>query len=73
MDDSYEKAMEDIRNGYMKKHDQLMKEEYDLIEKLRFKETEYKNKLENLLTEYDKSINLKSYHMFQKLIKFIRI
>ena len=58
MDDSYEKAMEDIRNGYMKKHDQLMKEECDLIEKLRFKETEYKDKLENLLTEYDKSIKL---------------
>jgi len=58
VDDSYEKAMEDIRNGYMKKHDQLMKEECDLIEKLRFKETEYKDKLENLLTEYDKSIKL---------------
>ena len=58
MDDSYEKAMEDIRNGYMKKHEQLMTEEYDLVEKLRFNETKYKDMLENLLTEYDKSIKL---------------
>lgn len=67
VDNSYQKAMEDIRNGYIKKYNKLIEEENDLIENLRFKETEYKDMLENLLTECNNSI--KSSEKISKGIK----
>ena len=50
--------MEDLTKSYLKKHEELLKEENDLKEKLQFEVTKSKEKLENYLSASNKNIKL---------------
>ena len=74
INNSYENVFNDISKSFELKHEQLYKEEKDLIENLQNEVTKIKEKLENFLFQNLKRtiiiILYKIYHMFLKLIKY---
>ena len=69
IDDSYQKIYNEITKSFQSKHELLIKEENDLIEKLQNEVTKVKEKLELVLSESNNII--KSNERVDKGIKII--
>ena len=54
----YEKTIEDLTNSFLKKHEDLLKQENDIKEKLQNEVTKTKEKLENYWTKINNEIKI---------------